>query len=151
MNGSPSIPCSLLDHHSLQTGSCYNFDPIWSSTLVRRVESSVRLRGLEVLVLHEEFVVLLSSHGLQRPPLDLARLVVQEDPNEHQGSARGAEDGDLVTEHDDAEPHWQGVLHSAGNTEEQREAVNVGVHLGLIQPVALMRPLTVYMSDSLPL
>lgn len=50
-------------------------------------------------------MVLLGSHGLQGSPLELPRLVVQEDPNEHQAGARGAEDGDLVTEHDDAQPH----------------------------------------------
>lgn len=62
-------------------------------------------------------MVLLGGHGLQGFPLDLPGLVVQEDPDEDEGGAGGAEDGDLVAEHDDAQPNRQGVFDSAGNTE----------------------------------
>lgn len=50
-------------------------------------------------------------------PLDLPGLVVQEDPDEHKDSTSGAEDSDLVTEHNDAQPNRQGVFDSTGNTE----------------------------------
>lgn len=50
-------------------------------------------------------MALLSSHGLQRLPLHLSGLVVQEDPNEDEDGAGGAEDGDVVAKHDDAQPN----------------------------------------------
>lgn len=70
-------------------------------------------------------MVLLGSHGLQGLPLDLPGLVVQEDTDEHEDGADGAEDGDLVTEHDDAQPNRQGVFDSTGNTEEEMTVVTV--------------------------
>lgn len=65
-------------------------------------------------------MVLLGSHGLQGLPLDLPGLVVQEDADEDEDGAGGAEDGDRVAEDDDAQPHRQGVLHGTGNTEKER-------------------------------
>lgn len=64
-------------------------------------------------------MVLLSSHSLQDFPLQLPGLVVQEDPDEHEHGADGAEDSYLVAEDDDAQPHGQGVLNSTGNTGEE--------------------------------
>lgn len=60
-------------------------------------------------------MALLGSHGLQRFSLDLSGLVVQEDPDKDEGGARGAEDGDVVTEHDDAKPNRQSVFDGTGD------------------------------------
>lgn len=65
-------------------------------------EVSLGLRGLEVLVLQQCFVVLLGGHRLKGLPLDLSGLVVQEDANEDHDGAQGAEDCDLVAENEDA-------------------------------------------------
>lgn len=73
----------------------------------------VRLCGVGVPV--QRLAGLLGRHGLQRLSLDVAGLVVEEDAAEDQGGAGGAEDGDVVAEHDDAEPHGQGVLDGAGH------------------------------------
>lgn len=51
--------------------------------------------------------------------MELPGFVVQEDPDEHEDGPGGAEDGYLVAEHNDAQPHRQGVLNSTGNTEEE--------------------------------
>lgn len=42
-------------------------------------------------------------------------LVVEEDAAKDQGGAGGTEDGDLVAEHDNAEPNRQGVFDGAGD------------------------------------
>lgn len=65
-------------------------------------------------------MALLSRHVLQGFPLDLPGFVVEEDADKHKDGAGGAEDGDLITEHDDTQPHGQGVLDSAGNTRTSR-------------------------------
>lgn len=66
-------------------------------------------------VLLQRLAALLERHGLQSLCLDVPGLVVEEDAAEDQGGAGGAEDGDLVAEHDDAEPHRQGVFDGAGH------------------------------------
>lgn len=76
---------------------------------------------MEILVPQQWFVALLSSHGLQGLPLELTRFVIQEDSDEDEDRAGGAEDSDLVAEHDDAQPNRQRMLHGAGDTEEGRE------------------------------
>lgn len=60
-------------------------------------------------------MALLSGRGLQRLPLHLSGLVVQEDPHEDEDGARGAEDGDVVAEHDDAQPDGERVFDRAGH------------------------------------
>lgn len=70
-------------------------------------------------------MVLLGSHGPQHLPLDLPCLVVEEDPDEDQQGASSAEDGDVVVEHDDAQPHGQGVLDGTGNTAEDMKSVSL--------------------------
>lgn len=62
-------------------------------------------------------MVLIISHRLKCLPLDLSGFVVQEDPDKHDDGAHGAEDCNLVTEHDDAQPNGQGVFNGTGNTE----------------------------------
>lgn len=74
---------------------------------------AVRLCGVGVLL--QRLAGLLGRHGLQSLSLDVPGLVVEEDAAEDQGGAGGAEDGDLVAEHDDAEPNGQGVFDGAGD------------------------------------
>lgn len=72
-----------------------------------------------VLVLLQRFARRLGRHGLQSLSLVLPGLVVQEDADEDEDGAGGAEDGDVVAEHDDAEPNRQGVFDGAGHAEEE--------------------------------
>lgn len=82
-------------------------------------DAAVWLCGVGVLV--QRLAGLLGRHGLQSLSLDLPGLVVEEDAGEDQGGAGGAEDGDLVAEHDDAEPDGQGVLDGAGDAAGRGE------------------------------
>jgi len=81
--------------------------------------------GVAFLVLEEWRVAPLRGLGLLGRPLHLPGLVVQEDPEEHEQGADGAEDADLVAEHEDAQPDGQGVLNGAGHTGEEVRVVVV--------------------------
>lgn len=72
-----------------------------------------------VLVLLQRFARRLGRHGLQSLCLFLPGLVVQEDADEDEDGAGGTEDGDVVAEHDDAEPNRQGMFDGAGDAEEE--------------------------------
>ena len=62
-------------------------------------------------------------------PLELSGFVVKEDSKKDEDGAGGAEQGDVVTEHDYAQPHRQGMLDSTGNTERETRVVIVGINL----------------------
>lgn len=66
---------------------------------------------------------MLERHGPQGLSLEVPGLGVEEDAAEDQGGTDGAEDGDLVAEHDDAEPDGQGVFDGAGDTARRRGEV----------------------------
>lgn len=95
---------------------CVFFNSFFSLMECVAFEFSLGVSGLEVLVLQQCFVALLGSHRLKCLPLDLSGLVVQEDADEDDDGAHGAEDRDLVAEHEDAQPDGQGVFNGAGNT-----------------------------------
>lgn len=72
-------------------------------------------------------MALLGGRGLQGPPLHLSGLVVQEDPHEDEDGARGAEDGDVVAEHDDAQPDGERVFDRAGHAVGTRQTAVEGL------------------------
>lgn len=76
-------------------------------------------------------------------PLVLPGLVVQEDPYEDEDGAGGAEDGDVVTEHDDAQPNRQSVFNSTGNAEEEMRIVTLCINIKLIKFMTWMGSLSV--------
>lgn len=79
---------------------------------------SVRLCGLVLLCARvPHWLGVLLGQSVQRPPLELPGLVVEEDPDEDDDGPHGAEQGHMVTEDDDAQPHGEGVLDRAGHTE----------------------------------
>lgn len=81
-------------------------------------------------------------------PLDLSGFVVQEDPDKHEGSASGAEEGDLVTEHDYAQPNRQSMLDSTGNTEGEMRVVTVGINLKYLNIHGLCKIIICYEKHS---
>lgn len=101
-------------------------DPISGSALVAGPGSHVRRRSSGARVVQKRFAVLLCSRSVEGGPLVLPGLVVQKYPDEDEEGADGAEEVDLVTEHEDAHPHRQGVFDGAGHAEGERRVCLTG-------------------------
>lgn len=68
--------------------------------------------------------ICLLGERLQGVPLQLFGFVVQHDAHKHHDGAHCREQRDGVTEHDNAQPDGQSVLHRARHTDKQTQEKN---------------------------